>query len=107
MAPSHRIQPQRERTRRGKSRGQTGFSTIELMVVVFIGMVAAAMAIPGYTSMTRYLRIAGDARDLNGAIGQAKIRAAQDFTHARVYADLTNNTFRVERWNKISATTGC
>jgi len=47
--------------------------------------------------------------DLNGTIALAKMRAAQDFTHARVYADLANNTFHLEVWNKTGGAggTGC
>jgi hypothetical protein len=60
------------------------------------------MAIPGYTSLTRYLRIAGDVRDLNGMTAEAKMRAAQDFTHARVRANLDANTFQLEVWDKTA-----
>jgi len=88
----------------GKIRDSRGFTIIELLIVMFISVVAAAVAIPSYTTMTRYLRIAGDARDLNSTIAQAKMRAAQDFTHARVHANLTANTFQLEVWDKIA---GC
>ena len=87
-------------TARGKNRDAAGFTMVELLIVVVISLVAAAMAIPGYTSITRYLRIAGDARDLNGLIAEAKMRAAQDFTHARVRANLDTNTFQLEVWDK-------
>ena len=83
-----------------KMRKQRGFSIIELLIVVVIALVLGAMAIPGYQSMTRYLRLSGDMRNLNGAVAQAKMRAAADFTHARAYADLNANTFHLEVWNK-------
>jgi hypothetical protein len=69
-------------------------------------LVIAAFAIPGFNQMKRALRISGDGRDLNGAINQAKLRAAADFTRARVYFDLganTANTFHVDVWNKANA----
>jgi Tfp pilus assembly protein FimT len=87
--------------RQGDARG---FTILEVVVVMAIAIITAAMAIPGYTSINRYLRIAGDARDINGAVALAKMRAAQDFTHARVYVDLAANTFHVERWDR---TAGC
>lgn len=86
--------------RTSKAARQHGFSLLELLIVIAIAAVAAALAVPGYTSITRYMRIAGDARDLNGVIAQAKMRAAADFTHARAYADLGANTFHLEVWNK-------
>ncbi|HLZ11589.1 MAG TPA: type II secretion system protein [Candidatus Acidoferrum sp.] len=84
----------------GKMRKQRGFSIIELLIVMVIALVLAALAIPGYQSMTRYLRLSGDMRNINGAVAQAKMRAAADFTRARAYADLNANTYHLEIWNK-------
>jgi Tfp pilus assembly protein FimT len=81
---------------------QPGFSTLELLIVVSISFILAALAIPGYNSIRRMLRIAGDGRELNGAVNEAKLDAASSFTRARVYADLTGNTFHVETWNKAA-----
>jgi|SRR5712692_607150 len=84
--------------------GDQGFSTLELLIVVTISFIMAALAIPGYNAIRRTLRISGDGRDLNGAVNEAKLDAASGFTRARVYADLTGNTFHIETWNK---TAGC
>lgn len=88
------------RTLSGRSRG---FSTIELLVVIAVSAILAALAIPGYNTIRRTLRIAGDGRDLNGAINQAKLEAASSFTRARLYVDLVANTFHIETWNKTAA----
>lgn len=86
----------------------TGFSILELLVVMMITAIAAALAIPGYTSITRSLRISGDARNLNAAINQAKLQASSNFTRARVYADLGGNTFHIDIWNKtLNGGLGC
>lgn len=88
------------RNETGRSRG---FSTLELLLVMVVTLIIAALAIPGFNQVQRTLRISGDARDLNGAINQAKLQAAADFTLARVYFDLganTPNTFHVDVWNK-------
>ena len=87
---------------------ERGFTVLELIIVVAIIAVIAAVAIPGYLSMMSYLRISGDARDINGLVAQAKMRAAQDFTHARLRANLDTNTFQLEVWNKNGgAGAGC
>jgi prepilin-type N-terminal cleavage/methylation domain-containing protein len=81
-----------------------GFSTLELLIVISISLIMAALAIPGFNTIRRTLRINGDGRDLNGALNEAKLQAASGFTRARLYADLGANTFHIETWNK---TAGC
>lgn len=91
---------QSDQAEHGRSRG---FSTLEVLMVMFVSLIIAALAIPGFDQVRRTLRISGDARDLNGAINQAKLSAAADFTRARVYFDLgvnNVNTFHVDVWNK-------
>jgi len=85
---------------------QNGFTMIETLIVLLIVMVIGAMAIPGYQSTVRYLRMSGDGRDINGLIAGAKMQAAADFSHVRAYADLAAipNTFHMETWSK---TAGC
>ncbi|GAC1625634.1 MAG: hypothetical protein PVS2B2_08570 [Candidatus Acidiferrum sp.] len=80
-------------------RKQQGFTLIEMLVVAAIAIVVTAMAIPAFSTLTQYLRIAGDLRNLNGVVSQAKMQAAANFTHARAYADLTTNTFHIDMWN--------
>jgi len=85
------------------NRAERGFTSLELTIVVAVSLVIAAVAIPGYMSITSYLRIAGDSRDLSGTVAQAKMRAAEDFTHSRVRANLGGNTFQLETWDKTAA----
>ena len=79
---------------------EQGFTFLEILIVIAVISVIGAIAIPGYLSMTKTLRIAGDSRDLNATIALAKMRAAQAFTHARVHADLVANTYALEVWDK-------
>jgi len=85
-----------ENSLNSKPSRQDGFSFIEVMFVMIIVIVIAGMAIPVVMTMINNLRIAGDANDLNSAILLTKMRAAADFARARVYADLSANTFHVE-----------
>jgi Tfp pilus assembly protein FimT len=76
---------------------------VELLVVVIISIILSAMAIPAVLSTTRSFRISGDARGLSAALNLARMRAAADYTHARVYMNLNAKTFHVELWNKTGA----
>ena len=82
---------------------QRGFSMVELLIVVIILFILLSIAIPSITSIGQSLRIGGDTRAIAAQLHLARMRAAADFTHARVYIDLNGNTFRVEIWNKASA----
>ncbi len=92
-----------KRSPKRKSR-MRGFTILELLVVVAISAIVTAIAVPNFLRITQSLRIAGDLRDLNGLVAQAKMHAAADFTHARAHANLAANTFQLEIWNK---TLGC
>src|SRR2546423_7172708 len=87
-------------TQSAKNHRQVGFSTLEMLIVVGLSVIITAIAVPGYLSTSAYLRAAGDLRALNGLTAQAKMRAAADFTRARVFADLAANTFQLEIWYK-------
>jgi prepilin-type N-terminal cleavage/methylation domain-containing protein len=79
-----------------RSSREDGFSLVEVLTVVVITVILIALAVPSLISMVRNLRVGGDAHDLNGAIVLAKMRAASNFARARVYFDLSANTFHVE-----------
>ena len=82
----------------------SGVSLIEITIVMLVTMAVGSLAIPKVISIVRELRTAGDARNLNGAILLAKMRAAANFSRARVYVDLAANTYRVE-WQQSGTTT--
>jgi|SRR5689334_13251376 type II secretory pathway pseudopilin PulG len=92
-----------------------GFSTLEVLLVMVVSLIIAMFAIPGFNQVQRTLRISGDARDLNGAINQAKMMAAANFTESRVYLDLTPLSpanplakYHIDIWNKaLNGGNGC
>lgn len=70
------------------------------MVVVAITITIVGFGVPVFSNMEQSLWTAGDSRSLAAMIAEAKLRAAANFTHARVYANLTGRTYRLELWNK-------
>jgi prepilin-type N-terminal cleavage/methylation domain-containing protein len=77
-----------------------GYSLIEILIVVALTTIVAAMAVPMMSNSIGNFRLSGDARAVTSAVSLAKLRAASDFSQARVYVDLTGRTFHVETWQK-------
>ena len=73
--------------RQGKDHDARGFSLLELITVMMVSLAIAAVAIPGYISIMRNLRIAGDSRDLDGLVAQAKMRDQHRSTEPTAVAD--------------------
>lgn len=83
-------------------RSESGFTLIDMLVVVAIIGLVSAIALPSTTSMMSGYKIKGNAQAINHMVGLAKMRAAAQFTRARVYADFTARTFRLQVWNKTT-----
>jgi Tfp pilus assembly protein FimT len=72
---------------------------IELLVVVGILGLMAALALPNLRSATSGYRLTGDARTVARTVAVAKMRAAAAFTRVRLRADIGTGTFQIERWD--------
>jgi prepilin-type N-terminal cleavage/methylation domain-containing protein len=86
-------------------RPQKGVTMLELLIVVAILGVVAAMAIPNLVRLQKNARLNGDAHNLSESLSVAKMRAAADFTESRVFLYTgTDKTqyFRIDVWNKLA-----
>ena len=77
-----------------------GFSFLESIVVVAITITIVGIRGARLLELRTEPSNGGDSRNLAGMIAEAKMRAAADFTHARVYANLSGNSYHLEVWNK-------
>lgn len=80
-----------------------GFSLVELLMVVAIMGVLAAITVPMSGNTIKYLKLSGDARDLANAAAVAKMRAAAKFTQARLFIDISGKTYYVQTFNKTTS----
>lgn len=78
----------------------SGFSLTEQLVVMSIVLIIAAIAIPALSRTMQFMRTSGDARGLADITMEAKMRAAANFTHSRIYIDTSAKTYHIETWNK-------
>jgi prepilin-type N-terminal cleavage/methylation domain-containing protein len=79
---------------------ERGFSLVELILTITVGLILTAIAIPKVNTLARSYRSNGDARSLSEEVSLAKMRAAANFTEARVFANLSTNQYRVEIWDR-------
>jgi prepilin-type N-terminal cleavage/methylation domain-containing protein len=83
---------------------QAGFSIVELLVVLAIAGVIAAMALPSATRTLADVRMHNDARAIHSLLSLAKMRAASKFTRVRLHCDFGNETFVLETFDKTTQT---
>jgi Tfp pilus assembly protein FimT len=76
---------------------------MEIMLVLAVTGVVAAIAVPMMANNLSYYRLSGDARSTANATGLAKMRAASVFGRERLYVDLGARTFHLETWDKATS----
>ena len=84
------------------SGGRRGFSVLELLVVLSLFGILAAIAVPLAKPAVSGYQIAGQAHALAYDVSLAKMQAASRFTQARLFVNLAARTYRTETWDRTS-----
>lgn len=81
---------------------EEGFSLIDIMVTVCVIGIVAGIALPLAGGSITAQRFRGHGQSVANLTGLAKLRAASQFTRARLRVDLTTNAYSMEVWDKAA-----
>ena len=76
-----------------------GFTMLELAVVLAVVGILAGIALPVMARALAAMRLTGAARSISNLTAATKTKAAANFTRARLFVDLTSNSYHIETWS--------
>ena len=77
----------------------SGFTLLEIVVVIAVIGILAGIALPVMSRALAAMRLTGAARSISNLTAATKTKAAANFTRARLFVDLTSNSYHIETWN--------
>jgi prepilin-type N-terminal cleavage/methylation domain-containing protein len=79
----------------GFLKGEKGFTLIELIIVVAIGAILGATAVPDFLGLSDRARLKSAARDVASAMQQARISAIRNATAWAIDFDVASGQYRI------------
>ena len=79
-----------------RTRANDGFTLLEIMVVLAVGIIVAGVGLPYMNRTLGSMRLSGAARSVSNGIATVKLRSAAKFTRARLYVNRVDGTFHFE-----------
>ncbi len=79
-----------------RRRSSRGFSILEILLAIGITMVLLAIALPSVFTANRTFKLVGSARTLGHQLALTRMRAANQFTRARLTVDVAAGTYQIE-----------
>ena len=83
---------------------QDGFSLIDMLGAILLIGIISAMALPATGSSLAAHRFRGDGQSVSNLLALAKMRGAARFSRARLFANLGNNSYVMQTWDKTAGT---
>jgi len=82
--------------------GEHGFSLLDILMVVALIGVVSGIAVPVTSGALSGQKFRNDTEAISHLVGLAKMRASAGSTRARVRANLSDQTFLLERWDRTT-----
>ena len=83
---------------------QDGFSLVDLLAAMLLVGIVSAMALPLTANSLAAQRFRGDGQGVANVVGLVKMRGAALATRARLFVDLSSNSYSMQVWDKTAET---